>query len=173
MMGFSIASSPFPFESVFRKNKITSKLYDFYIRKIISAYTVNNIVKNSASLVKDSVTVIRNATLYDSKSNNGNFSIKIDNVIFWIKVKQGLHIGDIEIIGEGDFSNAFIKLKKKAFLLGIRTITIQASPNTFITEIFKEIPCRTFDSWSICYKNFSSSFPLERLRLTYGDIDSF
>jgi len=42
-----------------------------------------------------------------------------------------------------------------------------------LTDVLEDLADHTFESWGVCYKNFSSGFPLERLFVTLGDIDTF
>ena len=51
-------------------------------------------------------------------------------------------------------------------------ITFQASPGTSPERIFSR-HFDAFDSWLLGGKSLASGFPIESLRCTYGDLDTF
>ena len=172
LIGYTIKTSVVPIEKVIQKVAILHKIYSVYLKFIFKKYQTSEFVKGSIDSL-DVVSVVRSDDYYNYKSQNGNFTIALHGVIFWIKIKNGLQIGDMEVTKNGNFEKAFKKLKKLAVLCGIRFIQIQSSPNTSISEMMENITNKKFSSWSICYRNFSSEFPLENLKVTLGDIDTF
>ena len=82
-------------------------------------------------------------------------------------------MGDVETPSKEQFNKALEKLKKIAFRCGIKEIIFQASPNTFIEYLVKDQVDHHFESWVVGFKNFSSNFPLEKLKFTFGDLDTF
>lgn len=172
LIGYTIITSVFPIEKAIQKISILKKIYSGYVKFIFEKYQTKEFAKGSIDSL-DVVSVIRSNDYYHYKSQNGNFTIALFGVLFWIKIKNGLQIGDIEITENGDFAKAFEKLKKLAILCGIEEIQIQSSPDTLITQLLENIPNKKFISWSICYRNFSSEFPLENLKVTLGDLDTF
>ncbi len=172
MLGYTIKTSFFPFGKVVSKFDFTKNIYDKRVRDIFSDYITKN--KISGSVFKDfnCVSTSRDQSYYDYKSHTGNFTIDIDGVLFWIKIKNDLLVGDIEASDEALFYQALKKLKSLAYKSGIMTITFQASPNTQIAKLLHS-QAEAFSSWIVGFKNFSSSFPLEELKLTFGDLDTF
>ena len=64
------------------------------------------------------------------------------------------------------------ELKQMARARGLTKIVFQASPGTHLERIFaSRYP--SFDSWLLGYRSFSSSFPLDQMKCTYGDLDTF
>lgn len=172
LLGYTIKTSVFPIEKAIQKVSVLNKIYLGYIKFIFEKYQTKEFVKGSIDS-PDVVSVVRSDDYYNYKSQNGNFTIVLSGVLFWIKIKNGLQIGDIEITENGDFLKAFEKLKKLAVLCGIGAIQIQSSPDTLLTQLLENIPNKKFISWSICYRNFTSEFPLEKLKVTLGDLDTF
>ena len=173
LIGYRIKTSIIPMEKVIQKLFFLNKIYTRYVEFIFRKYKTNELVKGSLEGTPNVISVVRSNGYYDYKSQNNNFTIALFGVLFWIKIKKGLQIGDIEITKNGDFEKAFEKLKKLATLCGISEIQIQSSPDTFITELLENVPNKNFTSWSVCYRNFSSEFSLENLKLTLGDLDTF
>jgi GNAT superfamily N-acetyltransferase len=173
IQGFSIKTTLLPIEKIARKFDITNRLYEKKILKCFKIYKTDAIINGSVFFEKDIVSTVRNREFYNYKSFTNNFTISIEGVLFWIKIKNGLLIGDIETPSEELFHIAFKKLKQIAVFNGIGEINIQASPDTKIAKLIKKHSKKTFESWAVGYKNFTSDFPLEQLKFTFGDLDTF
>ncbi|WP_459210772.1 GNAT family N-acetyltransferase [Aquimarina rhabdastrellae] len=174
MQGYKIKTAIIPLEKMVRKFKFTNQFYINRIKKAFEKYRVPSYIQGSVLNSKnDIVTTCRNTHYYTYKSFSENFTIKIDDVLFWIKIKNGLLIGDIETPSKAAFNNALEKLKKLASDNGIGELIFQSSPNTLTTDLLQEQSDDYFESWIVGFKNFSSKFPLEKLKLTFGDLDTF
>lgn len=170
--GYKIFVAKKSIENVFRKFALTRFLYKKYYGFIFSEYKSNFEFKGSLNEV-NIVKSIQNKDYQKYKSNNYNFVIKINNVLFWIKIQGGLLVGDIQLNDESNFDEALNKLIKLAKRCGVKDVIFQTSPNTTISKLLKNRKTEKFESWAICYNNFSSEFPLENLKLTLSDIDTF
>ncbi|HMC01203.1 MAG TPA: GNAT family N-acetyltransferase [Flavobacteriaceae bacterium] len=173
MRCFKIKGSLFPLEKIFRKLPIISKVYDTYTRTVFEKYKVNKLLKGSISKDRMIVSTVRNKDYYTYKYAAGSFSIKIDDVLFWIKIKNGLLIGDVEASSRDSFKKSLKKLTSIAVRIGISELIIQTSPNTLLASYLDDYPSQKQDTWIVGYKNFSSDFPLEKLKFTLGDLDTF
>lgn len=173
MKGFKIKTAKLPLEKIFKKNNLTSGLYDKYIHKTFEKYKTNAPLKGSVFMNSEIVSTARNDDFYKYKAFTDNFTIKLNNVLFWIKIKNGLLIGDIEVSNKADFDEALETLKTIAAKNGISELIFQASPNTQISSLMANRADEQFESWVVGFKNFNSDFPLERLKLTFGDLDTF
>ena len=172
MQRFTITTGTLPIEKIARKNMLTQRMYDMYILKAFKQYQTRKVCKGSVYINDETVSTLRNKAYYNYKSFAGNFTVVIEGVLFWIKIKNGVLIGDIETPNKEKFYIAFEKLKRIARKNGIAEINIQASPNTPIYYLMQQYE-KPKDSWVIGYKNFCSEFPLEHLKLTLGDLDTF
>ncbi len=170
---FNIRTSFIPIEKIARKLDSTNRFYDKKISKVFEKYKTDKKIIGSVFLNKDVVSTSRNDEFYTYKSFTNNFTISIKGVLFWIKIKNGLLIGDVEVFSEELFHKAFQKLKQIAASNGIGEINIQASPDTQIAKLMQEYAKKSVDSWAVGFKNFTSEFPLEQLKLTLGDLDTF
>lgn len=173
IIGYQCNNSFFPVEKVFQLNSKTADLYNHKIEKTLSKFKTETTLIGSVFKNKDVVSTSRDKEFYVYKSVNDNFIIEIENIKFWIKIKNGLLIGDIETSSEEAFFKALNKLKSIVFAKGVSKIVIQASPNTQIDYLMQKTNWKPFQSWIVGYKNFSSVFPLEKLKLTFGDLDTF
>lgn len=173
MQGFSIKTSIIPIEKLAQKFVVSRTIYGKYIQRVFEKYKTNRTIKGSVFKSSNCISTCRNDAYYNYKSFTGSFTIEIDGVLFWIKVKNGLLIGDIETPNDALFYRALEKLKQIASNNGIGVLTFQASPNTEISQLLQSHTKTTFNSWIVGFKSFSSNFPLEKLKLTFGDLDTF
>lgn len=114
----------------------------------------------------------RDRAFFSYKSFTNNFVIEVAGVAMWIKTEGGLLIGDMELRPEARILAAVAELKRLARSHGITKITYQASPGTEIETIFAR-HFDGFDSWVLGGKSFDREIPIESLRCTYGDLDTF
>lgn len=173
MKGFRFQIRTLPIEKIIKKTGILSNWYTKFIRQKFSKYEVTNRISGSVFLNENCVSVNRNQEYYRYKSFGNNFSIKINDTLFWIKIHHGLLIGDVEISTIENFDSALEKLKQVACSVGVTEIIFQASPNTVLAELLQSKTNIQFESWKVGYKNFNSDFPLESLKFTFGDLDTF
>jgi hypothetical protein len=171
--GYKIKIATIPFEKMARKMPHTLKIYDKLMYKSFLKFKTNKIISGSVFLEKNTVSIHRNAEFYSYKAFTNNFVIEIHETLFWIKIKNGLLIGDVQIKSKEQFDSALKILKHIAFKMGISEIIFQTSPNTLLATIMETRANEKFDSWKVGYKNFNSNFPLKNLKFTFGDLDTF
>lgn len=172
LLRFSFINHSFPLEKIFAINNKTKKIYKKYVKHVLKKYTTNSTVNNSILKELSVMSTHKTSAFYTYKSHADNFTIRIDDVLYWIKINNGLLVGDIEVLKNGNFDSSFKTLKNIAFNHGIRAIHFQSSPNTLIEQLIAP-KAKAEPSWIVGYKNFNSKFPLEKLKLTFGDLDTF
>lgn len=173
MQGFTIKTSAIPLEKIAQKFNFAKNIYSKRIDRIFEPYRTNRNIKGSVFLNTDCISTSRDSAYYNYKAYNDNFTVEIEGVLFWLKIKNGLLVGDIETPNDVAFYEALEKLKQIALNNGIGEITFQASPETQISKLLATKAENTFESWVVGYKSFSTSLQLEKLKLTFGDLDTF
>ena len=173
MMGYSTRVTRFSIEKLTKKNNVTAVVYQKYCDWVFNQYKVNRILKTNAMLLENAVTVDRNENYYQYKNAFGSFVIALEGCLFWIKIQNGLQLGDVEATSEEQFKKGIQKLKQLCRKAGIGEIVLQTSPKTTLHQWMQNQQWHSFDSWIVGYKNFNSSFPLENLKFTLGDVDVF
>jgi hypothetical protein len=118
------------------------------------------------------VSTSRSKEYYNYKSFTPNYFVELKSTKIWIKPTGGLLVGDMEVVNESQVSETISSLKDLAAQLGLKKVIIQTDQES---ELCKMLQTKHLfsDSWLIGYKNFTSNFPLEKLQLTYGDLDTF
>ncbi|WP_309642714.1 GNAT family N-acetyltransferase [Flavobacterium sp.] len=171
--GYSTRVARFSIENLVKKNNATAVVYQKYCGWIFNQYKVDRILQTNAMMPENAVTVDRNKNYYRYKSFSGSFVIELEGCLFWINIKNGLYLGDVEAISEARFTKALQKLKQLCRKAGISEIIMQTSPHTTIDLWMQNQKWNTFDSWIAGYMNLNSNFPLENLKFTLGDVDIF
>jgi len=160
-----------PAEGIARKLPFTRKLYKKYQQYVLQDYLVDaKGIENSA--FKDHFAgVNRNAGYLQYRTYSETQVIKVDKALLWIKIQNGLIIGDIncEI---ADFDDMMENLYKLAFKLGLKSIQFHTSHQTQLAALFSE-RYEAQPSFYVLFKNLGSNLPLDKIKFTFADIDIF
>ncbi len=173
MMGYSATVSRYSIEKAASKNSFTMALYKKYCDGIFNRYKVNQILQTKTMMLENAVTVDRSNDYYDYKFFFGSFVIALEGCLFWIKIQNGLYLGDVEAASEAQFGKGIQKLKQLCRKAGISEIMFQTAPKTKIDLWMQNLEWHSYDSWIVGYRNFNSGFPLENLKFTLADVDIF
>ena len=115
--------------------------------------------------------VVRDDNYLNYKSYSATQVIEINGALLWIKLQNGLMVGDIENIGD-KFESAIKKLKVLARNLGVTQIYFQASTQTNSHALFAGIaqPSPAFQSG---FKIIEGDLDWGTIKFTLADIDIF
>ncbi|HZX59394.1 MAG TPA: GNAT family N-acetyltransferase [Mucilaginibacter sp.] len=160
-----------PAEGIARKLPFTRKLYKKYQQYVLKDYLVDvKGIENSA--FKDHFAgVNRNAGYLQYRTYNETQVIKVGKALLWIKIQNGLIIGDINC-ETVDFDDMMEKLYKLAFKLGLKSIQFHTSHQTQLAALFSE-RYEAQPSFYVLFKNLGSNLPLDKIKFTFADIDIF
>ncbi len=143
-----------------QQKKIASKL-----QKVIRPRLMNNY-----SL--EVVSTLKNEDYYSYKHFTPNHIVEVEGCLVWVKTEGGLLVGDVQFDQPEQLENLYPALQKLAKQLGLNKIIFQVAPETPLDQFLRN-HLSPISSWLIGYKNFNSEFPLEKLELCYGDLDTF
>jgi hypothetical protein len=100
--------------------------------------------------------------------------INIHGINVWIKFDDTfLFIGDIEKCTETDFVITINLLKRLAFKMGLPHLRFHASSNTWGEKMFKKYGVPMEVNYPVGGINFTNEIPLENLKFTGADNDTF
>jgi len=168
---YIIPVSIIPAERIARKSSVTRKLYHKYQQYILKEYLVDEKGVES-SVIKDNYAGInRNAHYLNYRTYHDTQVIKIGNALLWIKIRNGLVIGDISCDME-DFEEMMEKLQKLALRLGLQRIQFHTSHQTRLSTLFAE-RYEAIPSFYILFKDLGSNIPLDKIKFTFADVDIF
>jgi GNAT superfamily N-acetyltransferase len=168
---FSIHASLFTIESLSNHFKFSKWIYNKYSKLILRKYLSPEKGLQSSTVAEGYGGVLRDNNYLTYKSHNQSQVIKIGSAKIWLKIKNGLTIGDIDL-GEQNFDELMIGLMKIAKRLFINHIYFQLSPDTKLCELFtkKYTPVSSF---AVIFYNLGIDIPLEQLKFCFADTDIF
>ncbi len=168
---YIVPVSIIPAERWIKKLNFTKKLYHRYQQKILREYVVDTDgVENS--ILKDGFAgVNRNPHYLKYRGYHKTYVIQIGSSLLWVKVRNGLVIGDIDCKPQ-DFDDMMEKLQKLAFKLGVHRILFHTSHQTRLATMFAE-RYESVPSYYVLFKDLGSKIPLDRVKFTFADIDHF
>lgn len=160
-----------PLEKIANKFPSLRPAYRRYQQMILKPY-LRHLPGIANSVIADGFDgVFRTDQYLKYKSYSNTRVIQIDRSLFWIKLHNGLFIGDMSNTGD-DFPSTLEKLQKLAGKLGVRAIRFQASPGTGLHQLFS----RYFEpqpSYHIIFKLIDNDIATNRIKFTFADIDVF
>jgi hypothetical protein len=168
---YIIRVSIIPTERIARKLSVTRKLYHKYQQQVLKKYLVNEKGVENSVLKDNYAGVNRNVHYLNYRTYHDTQVIRIGNALLWIKIKNGLIIGDISC-GMEDFEGMMEKLHKLAFRLGLQSIQFHTSHQTQLSTLFAERYEAT-PSFYILFKDLGSNIPLDKIKFTFADVDIF
>lgn len=118
------------------------------------------------------VTTVRNRDFYKYKTFAGNLFVKICGIKIWLKQNGSLFVGDMDNITADELQTVIIELKKKAIVCGATDIYFQSHSGSEIQNSFHSL-YPNFSTWKLVYHPLNTSFPIDKIRVTMGDLDSF
>jgi hypothetical protein len=168
---YNIPTGLVSFEGITRRVPFLKKIYEQYQQYILKDYLVPKKGLENWVFKEGFAGVNRNALYMNYKKYNDTQVIKIGNALLWIKIKNGLIIGDINC-PEGEFDSMMIDLKKLALKLGLKNIQFHTSHQTRLSGLLSSrYPAEP--SFYVLFKDFGSRIPLDKIKFTYADVDTF
>ncbi|MBC7399373.1 MAG: GNAT family N-acetyltransferase [Mucilaginibacter sp.] len=164
-------TSVLPLQKIARKYPALKSVYTWYTDRVLKNYLKDKKGVQNCVLTDGYNGVFRDDNYLKYKSYSPTRVIEIDGALFWIKLQNGLQIGDIENIGDS-FKSVINKLKKLARKLGATQIYFQASPQTKLHTLFVGI-CQPAPAFHAGFKNIDAGLSLDNIKFTLADIDIF
>ncbi len=128
----------------------------------------------SSCLASEIPVVDHSAEFFNYKTYGENYLIQLKGINVWIKLDDRfLIIGDIDSCSETDFKSTIKSLKKIAFKLGLPHLRFHTSSNTWGESMFIKQGVPMEVNYPVGGINFTSIIPLEKLKFTGADNDTF
>jgi Acetyltransferase (GNAT) domain len=160
-----------PVERIAKRLPFAGGLYDRYQKSVLKKYLVDAKGVENSVLKDNYAGVNRNAHYLNYRTYHDTQVIRIGKALLWIKIRNGLIIGDISCDME-DFDDMMAKLYKLALRLGVHRIQFHTSHQTRLSTLFAE-RYEAIPSFYILFKDLGSNIPLEKIKFTFADIDTF
>jgi hypothetical protein len=128
----------------------------------------------SSCLSTETAVVDHSTEFFEYKTYGENYLIQLNKINIWVKFDDPfLLIGDIEQCTETDFVITINLLKKLAFKMGLPHLRFHASSNTWGERLFKKYGVPMEVNYPVGGINFTNTIPLEKLKFTGADNDTF
>jgi hypothetical protein len=154
MQTFTLPANPLPLFRIISRFPFLRRTYDSAIRTLFPLKADRAAL--SFALVDG---VIKDEAFLGYKSYSHSYFIAVDDATVWIKPDGMLKIGHLGNVGPGSMQRILKKLRRLAFLSGLRRVVFITSANTFL---FKSL-CGSLQA--------KASFPIGFYPLTNRDWD--
>jgi hypothetical protein len=148
-----------------------NKFYTQYQQYILKDYLVTRKgIENS--VFKDGFAgVNRNALYLNYRTYHDTQVIKIGEAFLWVKITNAFIIGDINC-REEEFDHVMDEVKKLAIKLGLKSIRFHTSHQTKLSSLFSA-RYQAVPSFYVLFKDLGARIPLDKIKFTYADVDTF
>ena len=158
------------FKNTFR---LPQSIHNWWCRLNLKKLT-KGIPFKSSCLSTETAVVDHSTEFFEYKTYGENYLIQLNGINVWIKFDDTfLFIGDIERCNETDFKKTIQALKKIAFKMGLPHLRFHACSNTWGEKMFKKYGVPMEVKYPVGGINFTNTIPLEKLKLTGADNDTF
>jgi hypothetical protein len=118
--------------------------------------------------------VDHSAEFFAYKTYSKNYLIQLNGINLWLKFDDTfLLIGDFETCSEAEFEQTIKRLKRLAFFIGLPHLRFQTSSSTKGEHLFQKFGSAMQVNYPVGGVNFSGEIPLEKLKFTGADNDTF
>lgn len=171
MYRFTIPVKSIPIETLFGKFGWKKWIYEKHSKGVLKSFLTNEKGLSNSSIMEGFGGVYRDNKYLEYKTYSRTIVVAVGNARVWIKIKNGLDIGDIDL---GNEEPTFIidSLRVIAKRLGVTQISFQISPGTRLYSLF-EREFEAIPSFPIGFKDFGAGISFHKIKFTFADIDIF
>ncbi|GLU51252.1 GNAT family N-acetyltransferase [Dyadobacter frigoris] len=168
---FTFPVNTLPLEKIARQSVFSQKLYRRYAGIILKKYIIENQNLTKFPTPSEHVVLLKSDQYIQYKTYNESRTIKIGNACAWIKIQNGLIIGDISGF-DNDFEEVILQLKKLCVKLGVHQLQFQESTKNRLHKLLKGHvdPAASFP---IMIKDLGSGIDVSKIQFSFADIDIF
>ncbi|MDB5118410.1 MAG: hypothetical protein JWQ79_3902 [Mucilaginibacter sp.] len=160
-----------PMEKIVHKYPFLKPAYDRYKAWVLKAYLRSQQGISNSVLDDNYNGVFRDDKYLKYKTYSPTQVIQIGRSTLWIKLRDGLLIGDIAGLTD-NFDHTLKKLISLSRRLGLKQIHFHSSPNTKLHGLFAQ-RYPAFNSFPVIFKDLSDDMVTDKIKFTLADIDIF
>jgi hypothetical protein len=128
----------------------------------------------SSCLTSETPVIDHSKEFFEYKTYEENFLIQVKGKNVWVKFDDTfLLIGDLEKCSEEEFLVVIRKLKRIAFWMGLPHLRFHACSDTWGEHMFKKYGSQMEVSYPVGGINFTGEIPIEKMKFTAADNDTF
>ena len=171
MESFTIPVNALPLESLSRRLRLPKWIYEQYVKWILHNYLLPQKGILNSGITRECGGTYRDEKYFQYKTYSRTYVIKIGSAKIWIKIGNGLIIGDLEIEDQ-DFDAVMDAIKKLTKRMGLLQVFFQTSPDTRLHTLFAG-RYKSKPSFPILFQDFGAEIPLDKIKFTFADTDIF
>jgi len=168
---FIIPVKVFPWQKIFRKISLLNNWHKAYQQRQLKKYLIPQHGIDNSVFDDGFAGILRDHHFRKYKTYTNTQVIKIGSSTVWIKIGSGLLIGDI-LTQPDCFDNLMQQLKKITEKLGLKQIQFHASPGTALHHLFSS-RFKSIPSFNVIFKDLEGNTPINKIKFTSADIDTF
>ncbi|HEX5151442.1 MAG TPA: GNAT family N-acetyltransferase [Parafilimonas sp.] len=171
MERFTIPIYTFPLASLLRYFKWIQPIYIKYVNRVLHRYRITQAGLPNPVIKEEYGGVFRDEKYLQHKTYSNTQVLKVGSTKVWVRIKNDLMIGDIEMTDD-DLDKVIKVLKKISKFLGVPAISFQTSIGTYMHTAFAK-RYKPLPSFPIIFLNLNTTIPVNKLKFTLADIDIF
>ncbi len=153
--------------------KIPQSIHNKWCRFVLKTLKEGKPFKSSC-LTSETPVIDHSKDFFEYKTYEENFLIQVKGKNVWVKFDDTfLLIGDLEKCSEEEFLVVIRKLKRIAFWMGLPHLRFHACSDTWGERIFKKYGSQMEVSYPVGGINFTGEIPIEKMKFTAADNDTF
>ncbi len=153
--------------------KLPQTLHDKWCNFILNRLKKGKPFKSSA-FTDETPVIDHSSEFFAYKTYSKNYLVQLNGMNLWLKFDDTfLLIGDFESSSEAEFEQTIKRLKRLAFFLGLPHLRFQTSTSTKGERLFQKFGSAMQINYPVGGINFSEEIPLEKLKFTGADNDTF
>jgi len=156
---------------ILNKLPVLKNITASYQKVVLKKYLVKQNGVNNSVFNDGYNGVYRDSDYFKYKTYNDTFTITAAGSILWIKISTILLIGDIAI-NPDNFDDMIYELKELANKLRVKQIHFHTSPGTTLYSLFA-MRFNSISSFQVIFKVLGEDLPLDKIKFTSADIDTF
>ncbi len=173
MQSYQIRIKTLPWIRLKNTFKLKQTMHDRFCEKVLRGYKIGSPFKCSSFDLNVPV-VNRSSDFFKYKTYGNSFLIELRGIAVWLKTSDMfINIGDIEKCSDELFMSVIDDLRKLAFKMGIPHLKFQCSTDCWLESKVSPVANKMESTYAIAGVNFTNIIPMEHLKFTMADNDTF
>lgn len=169
---FSLQTRKFSWEDACAKFRCSAALYQWYCSRVLRKYSIPENGLPNELIAEGFTGVDRDKAYLEYRTYNTTRVLLIGRSKVWVKIKNGLAVGDISLEQDSDFEALIDSLLMLCRKLGLKGLSFQTSSGTRLHRQFVS-RYTSNPSFPIIFHDFGLDYPLDNIKFTFADVDIF
>ena len=173
---FTIPVRSIPLPGIVRRLPMLRGLYRRYCERVLGSIREESPGLENSFGLQGFGGVCRDEAYLHYKTYHPTHVIRIDDLRVWIRIRDGLLLGDLvargRVLTSEDCVYVIDRLKKLARRLGLPYVTFIVSEDTHVHRLFTGLYSPS-PSYPVLVQDFGAQMDLHRLRFSFADLDIF